>query len=1039
MIVNYRFLPWTRCGLVAKVEEVDSLSGALPRGRAAIKVAVSINSGAPIPAPPISTYGPGDVLGFDTRVIVRTEPRSSTTDFEPNYLAAVDFDTPDLPWMLTPARPSQVGGAEKLRPWLVLLVLDLERVALPTVKPARPLPSIQISTEAAATELPDLAEAWAWAHAQVALDAGFNGDLAKELAKRPDLNVSRLICPRRLAPSRRYMACLVPAFDQGVQRGLGGEPDPSKPLGPAWNVAVPAAIELPVYFHWEFSTAAGGDFEELARQITPMRAPASVGYQKVYLHPEELGVLRSGPDRPENYTWLEGPLRAPLPEGAPAPKVGERGAPRETLPAAFRDALQRRLDEPSTLTATKPKTASKPLAPPIYGGWPVNQQAIGSTPYAWLAELNLDPRQRVAAGLGSAVVQKNQEDFMQAAWEQVGDVVKANELLNRARLAQEVGERLFTRFFKGLPSERLTGVLAPMLGRVPLSSLTVSAVIRNASLPNAAFDPAMRRLVSPQRPWIKTALRKGGARAPGVAVNMVTTLNTAGATTDPTAFVPDGIAGSRAISRATTPNAAGLDFKRAGLDAKLTAAEAKTLTANAKAAVKLRDPGLPRPVLNPKLGNTGVLLAVSPRLTGVGQPGGNVGPGLAVPIGGPIGTPIGVPGTPVTLPPVVTPPVRLPPVTAPPITLPPVIAPPIALPPIKEPGVLERYREAFLQYVDDAGFGTPPIETHFVPLPLDQAKAALLERVNPAVAVRARIDTMLSLNGNALSQGFGQGVLAAPTLDRVLVGPKIKDAMYSYLASYDGERFLPGIGEIPQDRALLLSTNPRFVEAFMLGMNHEMNRELLFRNYPTDQRGTVFQKFWAWADGGEDIPEIHTWPAQRQLGQTARAMANGGQIVLLLRGQLLRRYPGTVVLACAGEMRDGQLRLKAQPVAADVLTPVFAGRFAPDFTFFGFSLTAADIQNGHWFFVLQEQPTEPRFGFDTPESDRSPALDSWLDATWADVGTAEGTFLRVAGSPLAGRSIGGVTYGRDAGHMAALLLQRPFRVAFDAKKMLARL
>ena len=208
---------------------------------------------------------------------MRTEPRAQTPDFEPNYLAAIDFDAPDFPWMLTPAAANVTNAVHKLRPWLVLLVFDREHIDAPRVKAGRPLPSIEIPGAIAATELPDLAESWAWVHTQVSMPQGFIGDLAGELASQPDLNVSRLICPRRLAPECRYLACLVPAFDQGVARGLGGEPDTTQPLGPAWSITTATTVELPVYFHWEFSTGVGGDFEELARKLKPMLPPATLG------------------------------------------------------------------------------------------------------------------------------------------------------------------------------------------------------------------------------------------------------------------------------------------------------------------------------------------------------------------------------------------------------------------------------------------------------------------------------------------------------------------------------------------------------------------------------------------------------------------------------------------------------------------------------------------------------------------------------------------------------------------------------------------
>ena len=54
-------------------------------------------------------HGPGDVIGLDPTVIVRTIPRPGSTNVEPNYLAAVDFDQPELPWLFTPAGVPALG------------------------------------------------------------------------------------------------------------------------------------------------------------------------------------------------------------------------------------------------------------------------------------------------------------------------------------------------------------------------------------------------------------------------------------------------------------------------------------------------------------------------------------------------------------------------------------------------------------------------------------------------------------------------------------------------------------------------------------------------------------------------------------------------------------------------------------------------------------------------------------------------------------------------------------------------------------------
>jgi hypothetical protein len=69
-------------------------------------------SGGPVDKngnPALFLYGPGDIIGFDTRHVTLTEPKDGTLNFEPNYFAGIEFDDPDLPWMFTPIDPSTVS------------------------------------------------------------------------------------------------------------------------------------------------------------------------------------------------------------------------------------------------------------------------------------------------------------------------------------------------------------------------------------------------------------------------------------------------------------------------------------------------------------------------------------------------------------------------------------------------------------------------------------------------------------------------------------------------------------------------------------------------------------------------------------------------------------------------------------------------------------------------------------------------------------------------------------------------------------------
>jgi hypothetical protein len=85
--------------------------------------------------------------------------------------------------------------------------------------------------------------------------------------------------------------------------------------------------------------------------------------------------------------------------------------------------------------------------------------------------------------------------------------------------------------------------------------------------------------------------------------------------------------------------------------------------------------------------------------------------------------------------------------------------------------------------------------------------------------------------------------------------------------------------------------------------------------------------------------------------------------------------------------------------------------------------------------VIQEQPTEPRFGIDEfpPAEPAVPA--SWSDATWSDADTLPGRHLTLAGNPLAGSTRNGATFAQDAAHLAAVLLQKPMRVALHGSQL----
>jgi len=270
----------------------------------------------------------------------------------------------------------------------------------------------------------------------------------------------------------------------------------------------------------------------------------------------------------------------------------------------------------------------------------------------------------------------------------------------------------------------------------------------------------------------------------------------------------------------------------------------------------------------------------------------------------------------------------------------------------------------------------------------------------------------------------------------VMVYPEIDIPMYKPLADLSSELFLPNIQLIENNSITLLETNQKFIEAYMVGVNHEFSRELLWREYPTDQRGSCFRQFWDASDclvpGAPDIDEqrerlrditrIHTWKPPEHLDDHDNRELLGDkedELVLVIRGELLKKYPNAIIYAHRAEWeRDGHgaidkskpRKMKelsdaqaASPPRDIVKTPLYDATVEPDIYFFGFDLTVDKAFNekdpAHpgeegpgWFFVIKERPGEPRFGLDI---ERKGGLNTWNDFAWPDTATAAGASLRV--------------------------------------------
>jgi hypothetical protein len=283
--------------------------------------------------------------------------------------------------------------------------------------------------------------------------------------------------------------------------------------------------------------------------------------------------------------------------------------------------------------------------------------------------------------------------------------------------------------------------------------------------------------------------------------------------------------------------------------------------------------------------------------------------------------------------------------------------------------------------------------------------------------------------GQMLSGAVVGGLAVAPSFDRIMAYPELDDPAYRMLARYDRDRLLPGVDAIPPDSVTLLETNPRFVASFLAGVNHELNRELLWRRYPTDQRGTPVRRFWDRIGGAGDVPPMHQWkPQSKRLVEVAGGESN---LVLLVRGELLRRYPNTVVVAIPA---TGPNTPSTQD--ADVKRPIFSGLMEPDISFFGFDLEDDDLRTGNgWFFALQEQVTEPRFGLDQTVDTTRGTLNLWREAAWSDAALEPGSTFEVESLRLLGAGKGLAPLPTNGAAVADALFQNPVQVLVHARNL----
>ncbi len=1054
---KYEFLPWTRRGLSAYISELDTLgkSNGTVVERATVKLSVEINKDPNLgDSINFQMIGPGDIVGIKSEMIIRTEPLDTISGFEPNYLPYVEFYDEDFPWRYTPAKQVDTIGPDsikegRLRPWLALVVLKADEFE--NSKRRQPLTSITVTKPGA---LPPHDELHLWAHAHnnkpvvVGPLENFIDKLEEDYKTDPDGLYSRILCPRHLEADTLYHAFLVPSYETGRLAGLGQVPKNIPAQKPSWDSNT-AKIELPVYHRWLFRTGENFDFESLVKLLEPRVMDDKVGTRPMdtsrpgYVKADGVGEV-TGTD--PSVIFLEGALLAP--QTKPNPENWDTTQDfvlQLTELVKLNKYNEEHQDEDPTVTV------------PFYGMYhamevlntlpdfdPETVSLNGKDATKWQNELNRDPRWRVAAGFGTRMVQEDQERLMDSAWKQLNKVLALNKKIQGVQLTAKVLKKSHEKHFLPLADEKMLSMTRSLSARVPvevgavarstfnpenedspfLTRVTVKSTINDGALPAATLTHPFRRALRNQSKMLRLLEKSAvfifdatqeGSIAQQVVVSDGLTRNFGGSILK---NVVDGLNQNWISAAPETKFDAITDLT----NAVLTVPAAETIkvwsvksNTDEDFIYNLPDStgGLPDVdkwsfIFGPQINTLGTLDNIDKN---------NIFLGGETDFSDIFKIQI----------------IKS------------------AAPPSRDADPdLNVFSTAFEQMNIRRTFATPVIPKP--PVPINSVSGTIKQFVQPVSAFKRMLSKSILIGGqdNQITEDF----LPA------MAYPDFNEPTYEYLVKIDKELLLPNLNLIPPNTISLLRTNQKFIESYLVGLNYEMGRELLWREYPTDMRGSYFRQFWDVrgivtpnalsldAEGAKDIKPIHTWINKNDastwpLGKhNARDMQkDASQLVFVVRGNLLEKFPNTVIYAQKGvpdrdytkevgtagngkkiykllSKTDEDGNDKLIPVIRrnfeefdanyekEVMFPSYKAEIGPDIKLFGFDLTieqAAGLEDSSkfenetwegapsimerlgWFFVIAEVPGEPRFGMDLkfdPNEPNNPANYTWNDLSW---------------------------------------------------------
>jgi len=309
-------------------------------------------------------------------------------------------------------------------------------------------------------------------------------------------------------------------------------------------------------------------------------------------------------------------------------------------------------------------------------------------------------------------------------------------------------------------------------------------------------------------------------------------------------------------------------------------------------------------------------------------------------------------------------------------------------------------------------------------------------------------------------------------LSPVYRSPVIPDALADRLRVLDPGAILPGLSRLPDNTISFYEEDRAFIEAAMVGANHEINAELRWRGFPTDMRGTVLRRFWQRGypgidPRGDDIGPIHTWRGALGANPPSHDRDQAENLIMVIKGDLVRKV-GLFILEL--NVATGSDYVRDQGITHE---PIFMGRIG-DAVYFGFDISRDAIPSDKAYAVMYEPPGRLRFGLDiATQSHRvrtlkqdgvrlpfpvrsldtgrsfqkeprqqgapphaSPPFTNWDDFSWQHVPLSAADYLDFTATPLPTNGPDHWGNGKTSASVALGLWQRPIVAILPLRRVL---